>query len=198
MRKIKLLLLFAVLISYNASGQTYRIDTSEISFENKLRACLFVTYDADARTVKKAGDHFLKKNYDIRMKGVGLFSDKNLISAKDVRVAAITDKRMDLYTRLTDVADGSEMKYFMSFGYDFFIGPQNYATEFSGMKKLLNDFSIQFLNDYYSTEASKMAGQIKRLERDIKNKDKQISKNNKKSNKLSDAGSSALEVKNNA
>ncbi len=87
---------------------------------------------------------------------------------------------MDLYTRITDVADGSEMKYFMSFGYDFFIGPQNYEAEFGHMKNLLNNFSIQFLNDYYSRQASHLASQIRGVEKDIKNKNRQIRKNNKK------------------
>ncbi len=69
MRKIKILLLVGALISFSINAQTFRIDTSEISFQNKLRACLYVKYDAEARAVKKAWNNFLKKNYDIKMKG---------------------------------------------------------------------------------------------------------------------------------
>lgn len=198
MKKTSLLLLFAVLIGVSVNAQTYQIDTSEISFDNKLRSCLNVKYDADAKTVKKAWNNFLKKNYDIKIKGIGLFSDKDLVSAKDVTVSSIADKRMDLYARVTDIPGGSEMKYFMSFGYDFFIGPDNYASEFAGMKKLLSDFSIDFLNDFYSGEATRLARQIKGLEKDIKKNNRSISKNNKKAGKSSEGGSSALEAKNNA
>jgi hypothetical protein len=74
------MLFIFLLISANILfAQTYRIDTSELSFENKLRPCFSVKYDADAKTVKKEWSSFLKKNYKIKKKGIGLFSDKYII-----------------------------------------------------------------------------------------------------------------------
>ena len=46
-----------------------------------------------------------------------------------------------------DQAKGSEMKFFMSFGYDFFIGPADYSKEFGGMKIILN-VAVFILNFY--------------------------------------------------
>ncbi|MGH2646557.1 MAG: hypothetical protein ACRDE8_03275, partial [Ginsengibacter sp.] len=149
MKKVQLLLLLTVVFSLKLAAQTYHIDTSNISFENKLRPCFTVQYDADAKTVKKGWSKFLKKNYKIKTKGIGLLTDKDIISSHDVTINSISDKRMDMYARITDMSGGSDMKYFMSFGYDFFIGPDNYPKEFDGMKKLLNDFSVEFLNKYY-------------------------------------------------
>jgi len=177
-------------------AQTYKIDTTEISFENKLRPCFNVKYDADARTVKKAWSDFLKNNYKIKTKGVSLFSDKDIVSGEDVTIGSISDKRMNIYASVTDIAGGSEMKYFMSFGYDFFIGPDNYPAEFTNMKNLLNDFSMKFLNDYYKSEASRITKNIRGLEKDIKSKKKAISKNDKKASKESAAVASGLEARN--
>ena len=71
MKNIKLLLLlFTVIIFSKLSAQTYRIDTANISFQNKLRPCLQVNYDADPKTVKKAWSNFLKKNYKLKTKGI--------------------------------------------------------------------------------------------------------------------------------
>ena len=198
MKSIRLLLLlFIILISVKLSAQTYSIDTTTINFQNKLRPCLQVNYDADPKTVKKAWSSFLKKNYKLKTKGVGLLSDKDLITTHDVVINSITDKRMDVYAMVVDATQGSQMKYFASFGYDFFIGPDNYATEFAGMKKLLNDFSVQFLNKYYDDEVSASLKQIKNYEKDIKNDNKNIKSNVKKTRKASSAEATGLEAKNN-
>ena len=167
MKKIKLFLLLTVLISIKLTAQTYHIDTTNITFENKLRPCYTVSYDADPKTVKKAWSKFLKENYKIKTKGIGLLTDKDIVSSQDVTIISISDKRMNIYAGITDISGGSDMKYFMSFGYDFFIGPDNYAKEFEGMKKLLNDFSVDFLNKYYGDETSDILKQIKHYEKDI-------------------------------
>ncbi len=198
MKKIKsLLLLFAVLVSLQLAAQTYRIDTTNITYEDKLRPCLYVSYDAYPKTVKKAWSNFLKKNYKVKTKGIGLLTDKDIVSSEDVTINSIADKRMNMYARVTDISGGSEMKYFMSFGYDFFIGPDNYPKEFEGMKKLLNDFSVKFLNEYYGDETSDILKQIKRYERDIKKSNKTIKKNVRKSRKASSAETTGLEARNN-
>ncbi|MGH2563336.1 MAG: hypothetical protein ACRDE5_02405, partial [Ginsengibacter sp.] len=156
-----------------------------------------VQYDADAKTVKKGWSKFLKKNYKIKTKGIGLLTDKDIISSHDVTINSISDKRMDMYARITDMSGGSDMKYFMSFGYDFFIGPDNYPKEFDGMKKLLNDFSVEFLNKYYGDETSDILKQIKRYEKDIKKDNRSIKKNVKNSHKASSAEATGLDARNN-
>jgi len=197
MKKIKLLLLLTVLFSIKLTAQTYRIDSTNISFENKLRPCFEVSYDADPKTVKKAWSKFLDKKYKIKTKGIGLLTDKDLITARDITIGNISDKRMDMYASITDISGGSNMKYFMSFGYDFFIGPDNYSKEFEGMKTLLNDFSVEFLNKYYGDETSRILKQVKHYEKDIKKDNKSIKKNVRKSRKSSSAEATGLEARNN-
>jgi len=196
MKKLPISIFYFLLISLKLSAQTFLIDTAEITFENKLRPCLFVKFDADAKTVKKGWADYMKKNYKIKIKGISLFTDKDIVNADDVTINSISDKRMNMYARVTDINGGSEMKYFMSFGYDFFIGTKEYAKEFEGMRKLLHDFSINFLNDYYADETSAILKKIKGYERDIKKNNNSISSNIKKSKKGSDAVTSALEAKN--
>lgn len=197
MKSVKLLLLLVTVLSLKANSQTYHIDTTSITFENKLRPCFSVDYDGEPKTVKKAWSNFLKKKYKIKTKGIGLLSDKDIIKSEDVTISSISDKRMNMYARITDLSAGSDMKYFMSFGYDFFIGPDNYPKEFEGMKKLLNDFSVEFLNKYYGDETSKILKQIKHYEKDIKKNNRIIKKNEKKSSKSSSAEATGLEAMNN-
>lgn len=198
MKRIKHLLQIIFLLPLMAVGQTYTIDTSQVSFENQLRPCFSLRYDAPSKTVKKGWSDYFKKKYKIKTKGIGIISNKDIISSEDVKIASISDKRMNMYARITDLAEGSELKYLMSFGYDFFIGPEKYPSEFQAMKTILNDFSIQFLNDYYADESSSLLKQIRSAEKEIKSKNRSIEKNIKKSRKSSPAVSSALQAKNNA
>lgn len=183
MKKIKWMIVVAMLTGFQSNAQTYKIDTSEISYENKLRPCFHVIYDASAKTVKKAWDKFFKKNYSVKISGISLLSNKDIITGTDVTIASVSDKRMDLYASVTDVAGGSELKYFMSFGYDFFIGPIEYPKEFEGMKKILNDFSVDFLNEYYADEVGSITKKIIGLEKDIKQNNRSIKRNSKKARK---------------
>jgi len=197
MKKQFLILSLALAFYLPATAQTYKIDTAAINFENKQRPCLQVKYDASPKTVKKAWDDFFKKNYDIKVKGIGFLTNKEIITATDVSIAAISDKRTNVYASVTDApGDRSELSFFMSFGYDFFIGPDNYAAEFAGMKKILNDFSMEFLTDFYGSEASRITGEIKGLEKDIKKNNKDIKQNTRKARKKSSEVASGMQAKN--
>lgn len=198
MKRSTILLFIALLAFAKINAQTYKIDTSELSFENKLRPCFSVFYDASAKTTKSAWVKFFKRNYKIKVKGLGLLSNKDIIDAKDITIGSVSDKRMNMYAQMIDHAKGSEMKFFMSFGYDFFIGPADYSKEYGSMKIILNDFSVKFLNDYYASEASILTKKIKKLEKDQKSKRRAISINLKKARKESSAVATGLEAKNNS
>ncbi|MBL7703394.1 MAG: hypothetical protein JNM14_14175 [Ferruginibacter sp.] len=197
MRKHFLVMAFAICFCTQLTAQTYKIDTAAITFENQQRPCLRVKYDASPKTVKKAWDDYFKKTYDVKVKGIGFLTNKEVITATDVTLVPVSEKRMNMYASVVDApGDRSELSYFMSFGYDFFIGPENYAAEFTAMKKILNDFSVEFLTDYYYSEASRMTSEIKGLEKDIKENNKSIKKNTKKARKESKEVASGLQAKN--
>jgi len=197
MKKYYIISTMILAFGLTANAQTYKIDTARINFENLQRPSLLVKYDASPKTVKKAWDDFFKKNYDVKVKGIGFLTNKEIITATDVSITAISDKRMNIYASVTDApGDRSELNFFTSFGYDFFIGPDNYPAEFAGMKKILNDFSMDFLIDFYGSEASRITGEMKGLEKDIRKNEKDIKKNTKQARKKSKEVASGMQSKN--
>ncbi|MBK8610484.1 MAG: hypothetical protein IPL84_11245 [Chitinophagaceae bacterium] len=197
MKKLFLILGLTLAVSLQLTAQTYTIDTATVSYENKLRPCFTVTYDASPKTVKKAWDDYFKKTYDVKVKGIGFLTNKEVIIATDITILAIGDKRMNMYASVVDApGERSELSYFMSFGYDFFIGPENYPAEFTAMKKILNDFSVEFLTEFYGSEASRITREMKGLEKDIKKNNKDIKKNTKSARKKSKEVASGMEAKN--
>ncbi len=197
MKKHFFILSLAIAFCLQLTAQTYKIDTATITFENVNRPCFKVKYDASPKTVKKAWDDYFKKTYSVNVKGISFLTNKEIITATDISLVAVSDKRMNMYANVVDApGDRSELSYFMSFGYDFFIGPDNYPAEFTAMKKILNDFSVEFLTDYYYSEASRMTREIKGLEKDISQNNKSIKKNTKKARKESKEVASGLGAKN--
>ena len=197
MKKYYLVSILILASGLTVTAQTYKIDTAQINFENLQRPSLLVKYDASPKTVKKAWDDYFKKNFDVKVKGIGFLTNKEIITATDVSITAISDKRMNVYASVTDApGERSELNFFTSFGYDFFIGPENYPAEFAGMKKILNDFSMEFLTDFYGSEASRITSEMKGLEKDIRKNEKDIKKNTKQARKKSKEVASGMESKN--
>jgi len=197
MKKIFLITGLVLVFCLQLSAQTYKIDTSSIAFENQQRPCFTVRYDASPKTVKKAWDDYFKNTYDVKVKGIGFLTNKEVITAMDITLLPVSDKRMNMYASVVEApGERSELSFFMTIGYDSFIGPDKYPAEFTGMKKVLNDFSVEFLTDFYYSEASRMISEIKGLEKDIKKNKKDIKKNTKKARKESREVASGLQAKN--
>ena len=79
--------------------------------------------------------------------------------------------------------------------YDLFIGADNFTAEFTAMKKILNDYNVEFLTELYYSEASRITSEIKGLEKDISQNNKRIKKNTKKARKESKEVASGLSAK---
>ena len=165
MKKI-FLQIFLLLLSSTVvlvKSQTIKIDTTQISFEDKLRPCFGAQIDPGRDEITREWANYLKKNYKVKLDGIGWFSTKEILTALDVMLPTVSDRRMNLYTRITSVANGSDIKIFASYGYDIFIGDANFPKEFSALEHILNNFLLKFVNDYYSNQISETAREIQHL-----------------------------------
>ena len=158
-----ILTLIISLLLVPARSQTYTIATTNITFEAKSRPCLFSEIDPKAREVKKAFKKYMKKNYSVKVKGVGFITNKDFLKARDIMLGIVSNKRMNLYTHITQNPNNSNISVFGSFGYDIFIDSLNYKQEFGEMKNLMNRFLLEYLNDYYTLHINKTAKAIKKL-----------------------------------
>ncbi len=175
-----------------SKAQTFKIDTVQISYENKSRTCLSTLLDPEAKKVKKAWAKYLKKNYEIKLKGIGFMTNKETLKAIDVMWGTISTKRMNVYTKITTTATGCQMSFFTSLGYDIYIEPNTYPKEFKEMGNIFNTFLHEFLNKYYTNEIEVTAKKIKKLrkqkitlQKSIVKNEKQIKKNDNKIKNLS-------------
>ena len=182
MRNLKRILIGILMgaFSIGAKTQTIRIEKTVISFENKLRPCLATNVEPIPKELKKDWVNYLNKNYGVKLNGVGIFTDDDLLKIEDVTAIAISDKRFNLYTMITKTAEGSSMKVFASHGYDDYIGDEKYPKEFDQLNAILNKFLSEELNRYYTSKSNKMTSDIKDLDDKRIKERKSIERNNGK------------------
>lgn len=183
MKRIFSILLLALTVWVAQAQTALKIDTSSISYENKLRPCLEASVDPPRKDLKKAWDNYLNKNYKVDLKGVG--KDKDMYGAKDVMVAAISDKRMNFYTSIAETANGSDIKVFASFGYDIYISSDSFPKEFAALQNITHSFLKDYLNKYYSDAIKTSTKLVSKMGKEKTKLVKSISKNTKKIEKLS-------------
>ncbi len=180
-KTMKNIFVFCLLLAGQVNGQIYSILNAEITFENKLRTCLTVEYDANPNFVKKAFKDYCKDNFDVKIKGYGFLSNADILLAEDAVINNVSEKRLNIYNRILETpSGGSESKLFISFGYDFFVSPTDFPDAFTNMYNLLNNFSLKMLMDFYAEDVEDMNKQIKKINRDTRSNERTIKKYSKR------------------
>ena len=155
--QLTLLFIFSIFISF---GQNITPAKAYVQFDGKSRASLDVVVDAEPKALKKAWRDFLKEHYDFKLSGIGLFSNKDILTAEEVVVPSISSDAMDFYTKIVSEQDGTRMSVFAAHGYDIYVNEEEYPKEFAKMKHMMSDFLDQYITQMY-------ADRIEVLEKDL-------------------------------
>jgi hypothetical protein len=171
MKKItsSLFICIALVVSLKTGAQNITPVQSTIEHNDKIRPCLLVKLDPEPKTLKNAWIDFVKHNYDFKLKGMGWFSNKDLLYKEEVTVEKLSTKKMNFYTYVVEDDNGSEMKVFASFGYDIYLDQEHYPEAYRAMEEMLNLFLKQYLPNYYSKAIEETLARIKDFEKEIKN-----------------------------
>lgn len=183
MKPIQHIFILAVaLLSFDLSAQSsIEPVESTIQFNDGTRPCIQVNLDPEPKTLKKAWAEYLNSNYDLKLKGIGMLSNKDLLSAETVTVNQISSNTIDFYTHIVEDRNGSEMKVFARFGYDMYITKENYPTEYKAMLEMVESFMKFYMPTYYQAEiddtekrVEKLTEEKESLVKDIDNKTDEI------------------------
>lgn len=183
MKIFTLCILSTLLFYFGSNAQTLTPVKSTIEHNEQIRACLMVKLDPEPKTLKNAWIDYLDNQYDFKLKGMGLFSNKELLTAEEVSIPKISSKKMNFYTNVVEDGDGSEMKVFASLGYDIYLNDEKYPAEFNSIKEIMTAFLKQYLPQYYkevieesSEKVKGLTEEIKDINDDIKDKEDDIEK----------------------
>ncbi|MCF8299066.1 MAG: hypothetical protein K9J13_16070 [Saprospiraceae bacterium] len=182
MKTLVIILISSLLLlnTWTVNSQSFEPKQSTVEHNKAIRPCIVVNIDPEPKTLKKAWVKFLKKEYHFKLKGKGLFNNKELLSTKEVRFEQLSSKQLDFYTQIVEDENGSEMKVFVSLGYDIYLNEQDYPGEFKLMNDMLVAFLKQYLPVYYKKDIKDSAKKVKKLKKEIaslnRNKKRNIEK----------------------
>ena len=171
------LIAFLTVSCFTLSAQTYAVEDGSFVHRDNTRACIVVHVDPEPKTIKEEWKDFLNDNYNFKLNGFGFFTNKDLLYAEDIQVKELGEKNLNFYSNIVEDKEGTEMKVFASYGYDIYIAPDNYPSEYATLKKMVQKFYAEFLPKYYEGEIKDVSKRIAELEKERKSTQKDIEDN---------------------
>jgi hypothetical protein len=169
-----------------------------IVHQDAPRACWEVHVDPEPKTLKKAWKEYVKDDFDVKLKGFGLLTNRDLLSAEVAVVRPVSPEPINFYTHIVEDMNGSEMKVFAELNPGDYIGPDNHAAEFRAMQKILDEFLAEYLPTYYQGRVNDAEKRMVELANEREDLKKEITRDSEKISKLEDEIEQArLELKTN-
>ncbi len=184
MKMKKITFISLLLLSVFGFAQNLEPVQDKIDYEEDIFDCWKVSITPETYDVKKAFRSYIKDKYSIRMKGIGMFSNKDVLYAEDVVIDKISSKRVNFYASIIDIDGVSEIKVFGGYGYALSFNNDKLKEEFTAIRSILVGFLNSYLPDYYKEkvkDANKRYADYVEKDEDLNN---EIKSNKEKIEKL--------------
>lgn len=127
------------------------IENVKISYNDQFRSCIKVRIEPTKKAVRNNWENWLNEIYSIKVHGANWLIKKDVLSAKRIKILAISDKQIDLHAKVVDQeqGQGSTLYIFASFGQDIHITPETFPKEYRALENLTLEFLTAFFTNYY-------------------------------------------------
>lgn len=174
-------LLIALFFTSQVHGQSsIQATDAFVDFDGAQRPCLQLHLDPEPKTLKKAWKDYLQDHYDLKLKGIGFLSNKDLLSAEEQNVAQISSKLLDFYTQIVEDQNGSEMKVFVRYGYDIYMTEANNPNDYAAVHGIINDFLKFYLPKYYQEKINDTEKRVEELVKETSKLNEEIADDTEK------------------
>jgi len=170
-------ILIFLLLPVFTYAQTLDVRHTLVEYDEQDRFALAVNFEAPPKAVKEAWTDFLKSELDLKLKGFGFLTNKDLLKAEKVSVPELSDKELNFYTLFNEEEERTIMNVFASFGYDIFINQQDHPKAYSALRGLVNSFVRGYVPAFYEEKIEETAEVVEDLEEEVADLNKSINKN---------------------
>ena len=142
------------------NGQTFVCDRME-SVQTVL-----LHEEGKQKKLKKEWDNYLDKHYDVDLKGVGLFKNKDVLTATNVKFDEISNQRVNIVTVYEPISQNrTAMHVYVNGGY----GPYKSSyvqgsEEMMNLRSIVKDFVGDYKAEYYTDEIRSTEQNLAKLE----------------------------------
>lgn len=184
-KNISILILLSFLVSaLNLNGQELAVTDQTINYDDQNQPSVKIILKPNSKTVKKAYKNWMEDKQDVDVDGFGFLKNKDVLKIKKSNLKGISDNKMDLYAKIIDKGEYTEMDVFGSFGYDLHIDPVAYPHEYRRMKTMVYAFLNDFLPGYYKEIVEDTQDLIGDLQEDKSDAKDELADNRKEIEKL--------------
>ena len=160
--------------SLQVTAQSIQPFSSTVKHNKENRPCIQVNLDPQPKVLKKAWKKFLKDHYDFKLKGIGFLANKDLLSAEEIKVKAISPRKMDFFTKVVEKGTGSEMKVFVRYGYDIYLNKEEHPIQYDTVYNMIKIFLKEYLPKFYEKEIKESEKRIKALTKETEDLNEDI------------------------
>jgi wyosine [tRNA(Phe)-imidazoG37] synthetase (radical SAM superfamily) len=165
-------------------GQQIKPTESLIVHEDAPWSCWVVSLDPEPKTLKKAWKDYVKDEFDISLKGFGLLSNRDVLSAEAVVINSVATDPLNLYTSIVEDVNGSEMKLFAELKSEMYANSNSHASEFRALREILEDFLAEYLPTYYHSRVKDAEKRLVKLAEEREDLKKKIAKDSERIEEL--------------
>lgn len=177
--------LFCALITFTLfihllPAQTLERSESTVKYEKEQYTAIQVRMNPSAKKVKEAWEDFMDDKYDVNIKGSGFLTNKDVLYAEKARIPKVSDRAMDLYTKIVEKKGETTFAVFGRFGYDILIDPSKTPDAFRALQEITDEFLAQFLPEFYQSQVEEQSKKVENFRKKIEDLEKDISNREKK------------------
>ncbi|MDX1476673.1 MAG: hypothetical protein R3301_03170 [Saprospiraceae bacterium] len=177
-------MMFLVAVTGSIMAQNINFTEESVVYDGKERMSISITMAPPADDVKQGIERWIKDKYDVKLKGTGLFANKDVLSAEETRIPVISSNMLDFYARAVPAGEMTKLNVFASFGYNVHIAPEKYPDEFAALRKLTYEFVSEFLPNWYEERITEMEDTVSDLSDEVSSLKGDIDDNLKEQEKL--------------
>lgn len=182
--KKSILFLALTFISLTTFSQGIVPQDAKVIHDKISKPCLTAVVDPSTDELKDAWVEYLSKNHEVKLKGSGFMTNKDVLTAEKIVITAVSPKAMDLYTEIIEVEGRTSMKVFAAFGYDIYVNSTDFPTEYAAMKKIMSDFLSTYITNFHSEKVVFHQKEVNGFTKDKSKLDKSIAKDAKNIEKM--------------
>ncbi|MFN7119079.1 MAG: coiled-coil domain-containing protein [Saprospiraceae bacterium] len=165
------------IISDTVIAQELMINDGTARYKRQDYPAVIIYMEPKPNDVKKAWKDFLQKRYDVRLKGYGFLTNRDVLSAENTDFDEIAPGNIDFYTEVIEDNNLTKMSVFASLGNDVNIGLGNDYRQYYQMKGIVQSFLDTYLRGYYEDQVKEAQDRVSDLEKTQNNKQRTIESN---------------------
>lgn len=173
----KLIALFTALLFLNILSAQIRT-IANVTFEDASMMAYELDINANSDKVIDLWDQYWDKQHDVDVDREDRNRKRQVYLAKEVEVTAISDKQLDVYSKITTTEENkTTISLGIGFGYDVYASKENYSQEFAAAKTVLEEFEQYFYDNYYAEKLANLRDKLQDAKGEVEDMQDDIDKN---------------------